>query len=212
MKHTDSNACNIGQTDMETRIAKVARELFIKKGFAETSMSEIAEAVGINRPTLHYYYNTKDKMFRAVFGEIVETILPKVQDIMAQRELPISERISRVADTYYGILLDTPGLPLFVVRELNRDNKIFESYMDFTVTVEAVKKLAICLHADMDEGKIRRLPLHIIFFTFYGLLLFPFFSYKAVGVISKEDDILLSNIIAEWKPYMVEELTHLLQP
>lgn len=64
--------------NLESRIIKIARENFIEKGFAETSMSEIATRVGINRPVLHYYFRTKDKLFQSVFGDIVLSIAPKI--------------------------------------------------------------------------------------------------------------------------------------
>ena len=52
--------------NIESRIIEAAKQEFIKKGFEQTSMSDIAAVVGINRPTLHYYFRTKDKMFQAV--------------------------------------------------------------------------------------------------------------------------------------------------
>lgn len=63
--------------DLETKIIEAAKELFIENGFAETSMSDIATKVGINRPGVHYYFRTKDKMFQAVFGSIVKSLYPK---------------------------------------------------------------------------------------------------------------------------------------
>ena len=51
--------------DLEKKIIEAAKELFIENGFAETSMSDIAAKVCINRPALHYYFRTKDKMFQA---------------------------------------------------------------------------------------------------------------------------------------------------
>ena len=71
---------------MENKIINAARALFIEKGYAETSMSEIATRVGINRPALHYYFRTKDKMFQAVIGGIVSSIIPKVFDALMHKE------------------------------------------------------------------------------------------------------------------------------
>ena len=62
--------------DLEKKIIEAAKELFIENGFAETSMSDIAAKVGINRPALHYYFRTKDKMFQAVFGNIILSFIP----------------------------------------------------------------------------------------------------------------------------------------
>ena len=44
-----------GQTEnIESRIIEAAKQEVIKNGYVETSMSDIAAAAGINRPTLHY--------------------------------------------------------------------------------------------------------------------------------------------------------------
>lgn len=40
--------------ELEYQIIETAKQLFIEKGFVETSMSDIAAKVGINRPTLPY--------------------------------------------------------------------------------------------------------------------------------------------------------------
>ena len=67
--------------NIESRIIEAAKQEFIKKGFEQTSMSDIAAVVGINRPTLHYYFRTKDKMFQAVFASIVAKFLPHIDTI-----------------------------------------------------------------------------------------------------------------------------------
>ena len=73
---------------MEDRILASAEQLFLERGFDGTSMSDIAAKAGINRPTLHYYFRTKDKMFRAVLSRIVLSFVPRVYDIIVQSEKP----------------------------------------------------------------------------------------------------------------------------
>ena len=46
-------------SDLEQQIIKTAQQLFIEKGFVETSMSDIAATVGINRPTLLLFQNQR---------------------------------------------------------------------------------------------------------------------------------------------------------
>ncbi|MDO4161073.1 MAG: helix-turn-helix domain-containing protein, partial [Prevotellaceae bacterium] len=98
--------------DMESRIIFVAKKMFIEKGFTETSMSDIAAQVGINRPGLHYYFRTKERMFQAVFGQIVLSFLPEIKDIMIQQNVPFDKRIENIIDAYYGkICKENPDLP-----------------------------------------------------------------------------------------------------
>ena len=66
-------------------------------------MSDIAARVGINRPTLHYYYRTKDKMFQAVFLSIIQSFIPKIQDVFVDDNKPFSEKIRIVVDTYLEV-------------------------------------------------------------------------------------------------------------
>ena len=106
---------------MEERILTCAERLFLEKGFDGTSMSDIALCVGINRPTLHYYFRTKDKMFRAVLARIVLSFVPQVYDIVAGRDKSVAERVSQVIDAYILIFMEKPCLPLFMVREVQRD-------------------------------------------------------------------------------------------
>ena len=107
--------------DLEKKIIEAAKELFIENGFAETSMSDIAAKVGINRPALHYYFRTKDKMFQAVFGNIILSFIPKIHDIIIQQDKPVSESIGEIVDAYYKVFTENPCLPLFMVREMHRD-------------------------------------------------------------------------------------------
>ena len=55
-------------SDLEQQIIKTAQQLFIEKGFVETSMSDIAATVGINRPTLHYYFIPLDLVVTVRLG------------------------------------------------------------------------------------------------------------------------------------------------
>ena len=51
----------------EQLILKVAERLFLEKGFAMTSTTEIAKEVGCNQALIHYYFRTKDNLFNVIF-------------------------------------------------------------------------------------------------------------------------------------------------
>lgn len=113
--------------DLERQIIETAQQLFIEKGFAGTSMSDIAATVGINRPTLHYYFRTKDKMFKAVFGSIVISLMPKIHDII-KLDIPFVDRMGMVLDEYIELFTKAPYLPKFICGEIQRDvNHLLEA-------------------------------------------------------------------------------------
>lgn len=46
--------------DIRTKILEIACDLMIQKGIKETTLKDIAEAVGISKGTLYYYYAAKE--------------------------------------------------------------------------------------------------------------------------------------------------------
>jgi len=50
-------------------IIAVAREIFVSRGYAATSMSEVAAAVGGSKATLYNYFRSKEELFAALMAE-----------------------------------------------------------------------------------------------------------------------------------------------
>ncbi len=192
---------------LEEKIIAVAKEVFTEKGFDGASMSDIAARVGINRPTLHYYYRTKDKMFQAVFLSIIQSFIPKIQDVFVDDNKPFSEKIRIVVDTYLEVAKNNPYLPMFVMREINRNAKDFIKAVKPVYMDKFLSHIAIYLQSAMEKGEIKKVPLRIVFNTFYGLMSFPFLSKD---LIFMESDKEFNDLIDEWKPYMVDQMIHLL--
>lgn len=196
---------------MENKIIEAARTVFIERGYAETSMSEIATKAGINRPVLHYYFRTKDKMFQAVFGSIVSSIIPQVFDAIMQREKSIAERIECIINAYYSLFESTPYLPLFMLRELNRDPELLiKTILGLNIT-ETMRKAITSLQEEMEEGKLKKVPLQFIFFNFYSLLTFPFLTIDISRKIFDNNEESFRKSLDEWKKNIIFQMENLLK-
>lgn len=201
---TKNNDC------LETKIIENAKNLFIEKGFAETSMSDIAAATGINRPALHYYFRTKDRMFQAVFGSIVATLLPKLQDIISNRQLSIEDRVSNVVDIYYDVFKAHPTLPLFIIREMHRDIEYLEKTvmeMHFDQYFYAIRD---SLLEQMKQNEIREVPFRFLFLTFYSLLTMPFNVKPVCERILMDGDETYEELLSAWKKNIVARMKDML--
>lgn len=53
------------------RIIDAATQLFLRDGYAATSIEAVLEASGGSKATLYSYFSTKDELFRAVFKEAI---------------------------------------------------------------------------------------------------------------------------------------------
>lgn len=195
---------------LEARIVDAARQLFIERGFVGTSMSDIASRAGINRPTLHYYFRTKERMFDAVFGGIVGTLVPRVKDIVLQPDRPIGERVASVVDAYYNVFGANPGLPMFIVREMHRDfDGVVRTIMELRLGqyIESVRQ---GLQGEMDSGRLRQVPMRYLFLTFYSMLTMPFVAGNLCRTVLLDDGETFADLLAGWKPYIVDAMERLL--
>lgn len=198
--------------NMEEKIIKAAKSLFIEKGFAETSMSDIAARVGINRPGLHYYFRTKDKMFQAVFGDIVLSIVPKVFDILIQQKRSIASRIEEVVNAYYSLFMANPRLPMFIIREMNRDMALLIKTATELNVPEKLNVVVDSLQEEMNDGKLKQVPLRFLFYNLYGLLVMPFLTQDMAYSLFLEENESFEDLLDKWKPYIISQLNALLVP
>jgi len=54
------------------KILQAAEKVFAEKGYGATSMGDIAEQAELPRSNLHYYFSTKDELFRAVLQDLLD--------------------------------------------------------------------------------------------------------------------------------------------
>ena len=83
------------QTRRRQEIFDASVHLFVEKGFAETSMREIAAAAGIGKATLYDYFKTKDDILLSFFEREVAALADRAA-VIACQELPTAEKLRRI--------------------------------------------------------------------------------------------------------------------
>ena len=90
----------------EEEVAKRRHEIFhqvvnvfLKKGFQETSMREIAEAAGLGKSTLYDYFKTKDEILVYFFEDQLNDLTVGAQKIAVQNT-PADIRLRQIMGSY----------------------------------------------------------------------------------------------------------------
>jgi AcrR family transcriptional regulator len=60
-------------------VVEAATTVFLRYGYARTTMQDIAEAVGVTRPTLYLSFPDKERIFRAVIETLVADNLARIR-------------------------------------------------------------------------------------------------------------------------------------
>jgi TetR/AcrR family transcriptional regulator, cholesterol catabolism regulator len=107
------------QAQRRKEIFSAAVHLFVKNGFNETSMRQVAEAAGMGKSTLYDYYRTKDEILISYFEEEIITITRRAEDIEGQN-LPAGERLRGVMLSHLEYLLANKATYLRLTLEAQR--------------------------------------------------------------------------------------------
>ncbi|WP_158501703.1 TetR/AcrR family transcriptional regulator [Vitiosangium sp. GDMCC 1.1324] len=99
------------------RIRKAARELFTKKGFAETTTREIAERAGVGTGTLFLYARTKEELLLLVLAERVVAVQEERFGTLP-REAPLLEQLLHIFEGFFRFYAKEPELARMFIREL----------------------------------------------------------------------------------------------
>lgn len=82
-----------------------AKTLFVKKGYDETTMIDIADEAGLSRRTLYSYFESKVDVFQAVINSEVEKVLSQLAEI-ANQNLPVQQKIVEFVFGYFKLIKD----------------------------------------------------------------------------------------------------------
>jgi mycofactocin system transcriptional regulator len=94
-------------TTTRSDVARVALQLFVERGFEETTMDDIAAELGLGRRTVFRYYASKNDLVWGEFGEVLERLRGDLWSVEQDRPIIAVVREAAVrSNTYPDDLLD----------------------------------------------------------------------------------------------------------
>lgn len=93
--------------------------VFLKKGFQETSMREIAEAAGLGKSTLYDYFRNKDEILVYYFEDQLNDLTTEARQIALQNE-PADKRLHEITETHMEFLQANKNLFMKMSMEAQR--------------------------------------------------------------------------------------------
>ena len=82
---------------VEGQIIAEAARLFAERGFAGTSLQNIADATGLTRPALYHYVRNKEDILAKLVTELAELPAQTLRAVNAEQGLSAPERLRRMA-------------------------------------------------------------------------------------------------------------------
>ncbi len=100
------------QREKESRlrqIQEIAAELFYKKGYAETSLDEIARRAEISKATIYLYFKSKDDLYYQIVEPALAELSRRLIKIAEDTEEPAEMTVRKIIDATRDVFFNDPG-------------------------------------------------------------------------------------------------------
>lgn len=112
---TRSTAVPERPDDTRERIIDAAQAIFARDGFVGAKMQEIADGVGIQRPSLFYHFRNKEALFVAAHEQVFAKIEPVFRETLAPDGDPFAQ-LDRVSRAVLAVMAEEPDFARMVAR------------------------------------------------------------------------------------------------
>jgi AcrR family transcriptional regulator len=196
-----------GNIDISTeeKLKEAARVVFTRKGYAATTVRDIAAEANINLALVNYYFRSKEKLFELIMSETIQKLFEKIRPIIYDETTTIIEKMESIVDQYLDLLTASPDFPLFIVNDLMSGAKRLPVMTDngkMFLNSHFIKQLR-----DLRmEGKINFHPINIIM-NMLGMIIFTFLPRPLLLKSGALDETEFRAIVEERKKLIPMWLT-----
>lgn len=198
-----------GYTETEQKILAAARDVFLRKGLYGARMQEIADAAGINKALLHYYFRNKDKLFDAIFNEVAHSFIPAALGILEAEEEP-ETKIRAFVTFYVDLLKEHPHLPGFIINEVLQNPGRIARLHDVLHGMRQ-SRLIGQLQQAATEGRARPFAAEHLLVNLLSLCIFPFLARPIIMTVFGLDEAAFGRFMEERKSVIPEFAINALQ-
>ncbi|WP_020571185.1 TetR/AcrR family transcriptional regulator [Neolewinella persica] len=199
-------------TPTEEKILRAAEKIFLEKGYAGTRMQVVADEAEINKAMLHYYFRSKEKLFRVILTDAVNEVLPILIASLSS-DKKVIPKLHDLVSNYTALLLKRPQLPLFIMHELSQNQGKFVTDLALRANTQPVMLTFFQQVVEAGEsGEVYpispvQLLLHVL-----SLTVFPFIARPMIATMANLPDELFQQVLDERTQEVIRFLDAGLKP
>ncbi len=169
----------------KARIMSAAEEVFAGKGYDGATTAEIALKAGLPKANVHYYFSTKEAIYRAVIDNILDLWLEPFQRITEDDDP--AEALSMYIRTKVMLSRDRPLASRIYANEIIRGAPILADYLGKDLREWVAEKSEV-LRKWADKGLMDPVePAHLLFLIWASTQHYADFQAQAKAVLHHRD-------------------------
>lgn len=188
-------------TGTEQLIRDTAKHLFFAEGKLHATTQEIADAAGVNRTLVNYYFRSRDILFDQVFNEAQEVFSSTLDEVF-ESSMPFKEKIRNLINVFVEETTQYPYRQLFIITEMNRDLVLYSKRS----RVNKVKSFIEEIQLEMDNGALRKMDPRQFIINLFSLMAHPLITAPLQQAIFGMNDDEYAKLMEERKELIFETI------
>lgn len=140
--------------DARTRILQAATHLFAQRGYGSTSVREVVEAAGVTKPTLYYWFQSKEALYLEALKATLDGLHELVRDAL-ERPGTLEDRLHGFLEQYIGGALAERDRVLLALKA-SHPSEPGRPEVDLAMThLEAIEPLGRLFSEGVASGEVR---------------------------------------------------------
>ena len=170
--------------DYRAIICAAGQALFAERGFAGTTIREIAKQAGVNSGLLYHYYSNKETLYLSLLETAVSEFVVQVENIAASPETP-EEKVRQIAQAWIAHYQAHPQGFLLIRRAVDEHSPAAQALAKnwFSRCFTALNAI---VSEGVQHGLFRPLPPSLLSFAIEGLLEHAVHIHQLIGDISSD--------------------------
>ncbi|UCG25723.1 MAG: TetR/AcrR family transcriptional regulator [Chloroflexota bacterium] len=142
--------------DAEIRRAEIldtAQQLFLQKGYEQTSIQDIIDVIGIAKGTFYHYFDSKSQLLNELIGRMLNQTVQMVEPIVRDENLDALEKFQLYFSEIVSWKTENKAFMLDILRAWYRnENAIFRFKLTAASIEAVVPPLTTIIHQGVAEG------------------------------------------------------------
>lgn len=156
----------------EAQIKEAAKRLFFKEGRFKATTQEIADAAGVNRTLVNYYFRSRDLLFDQVLKDARDSMDSRLNRSMETAK-SFREKLGMFIDFFLEQSFNYPYLDLYMLSRINDDVDKQNEIITSLKKTERLKHFFKDIENEMNKGTIETMAPVQFFFNLMSLLTYP---------------------------------------
>ncbi|MFL9838400.1 TetR/AcrR family transcriptional regulator [Flavobacterium sp. ST-75] len=154
--------------DTEELIKETAKRVFFGEGRFKATTQEIADAAGVNRTLINYYFRSRNNLFEIVFQD-AQTKENAIAEQIIFSDLPFHQKIEKYLDLFFEQAKKYPYLEIYMVTQMNQGS----CFKDPDTMNRMLDKFYLEIALEMEKGNIAKMRPEQFMLNLISLTSFP---------------------------------------